>query len=167
LIFSKKFAFKMSAQSQLETLLQRAQADRDRATAALRQAERLVEQAQSLTQQLSDYRTEFDERWMTRFRSAGTTELLHCQRGFGQRLNQAIAAQQSNTQQLGNRVELARALLIAREQRVAAVQKLMARRYADAQKIAARRDQRHTDEAAQRHGQLGAGRPLNQRETAC
>jgi flagellar FliJ protein len=120
-----------------------------------------------LTQQLSDYRTEFDERWMTRFRSAGTTELLHCQRGFGQRLNQAIAAQQSNTQQLGNRVELARALLIAREQRVAAVQKLMARRYADAQKIAARRDQRHTDEAAQRHGHLGAGRPLNQRETAC
>jgi len=167
LIFLTKIAFKMSVQSQLETLLQRAQADRDRAAAALRQAERLVEQAQSLTRQLSDYRTEFDERWMTRFRSTGTPALLHCQRGFGQRLNQAIAAQHNNTQQLGNRVEQARALLIAREQRVAAVQKLMARRYADAQKNAARRDQRHTDEAAQRHGHLGAGRPLNQRETAC
>jgi flagellar FliJ protein len=159
--------FKMSAQNMLETLLQRAQADRDRASAALRQAERLVAQAQSLAGQLSDYRTEFDARWMTRFRSAGTPELLHCQRGFGQRLDQAIAAQQNNTQQLGNRVEQARTLLIAREQRVAAVQKLMARRHADAQKIAARRDQRHTDEAAQRHGHLAAGRPLNQRETTC
>jgi flagellar FliJ protein len=157
----------MSAQSLLETLLQRAQADRDRAIAALRHAEGLVAQAQALARQLWDYRTAFDERWMTRFRSAGGPELLHCQRGFGQRLNQAIAAQQSHTSQLGNRAQQARALLIAREQRVATVQRLMARRQTSAQMIAARRDQRRTDEAAQRHGYLTASRPLNHSDTAC
>ena len=157
----------MSTQSLLETLLQRAQTDRDRAIAALRHAEGLVAQAQALARQLWDYRTAFDERWMTRFRSAGAPELLHCQRGFGQRLDQAIAAQQSNTGQLGNRVQQARALLIAREQRVATVQKLMAKRQTSAQMIAARRDQRHTDEAAQRHGHLATSRHFKHPDTAC
>lgn len=134
----------------LQTLLQRAESERDTAALALRQAEALVAQADEQGRALNTYRGEYDQRWTTRFQTSGTPELLHCHRGFGQRLDQAIAHQQLNTQHLGNRVQQARNLLLAREQRVAAVRKLIARRQAELQAIANRRDQRTTDEAAQR-----------------
>ena len=134
----------------LQALLQRAEAERDTALAVLRQVEVLVQQAELQARQLLDYRSEYDQRWTTRFRESGTTVLLHCHRGFGQRLDHAIGHQQTNTQQLGNRLKQARNLLVAHEQRVAAVRKLIERRQAELQKIAARRDQRSTDEAAQR-----------------
>ena len=134
----------------LQTLLQRAESERDTAALALRQAEDLVNQAQQQGQALHSYRGEYDQRWTAHFRTAGTPELLHCHRGFGQRLDQAIAHHQVNTQHLGNRVQQARSVLLAREQRVAAVRKLIERRQAELQAIANRRDQRNTDEAAQR-----------------
>ena len=134
----------------LQTLLHRAEAERDTAALALRQAEDLVAQADQQDQALRNYRGEYDQRWTARFQESGTPELLHCHRGFGQRLDQAIAHQQLNTQHLGNRVQQARNLLLAREQRVAAVRKLIARRESELQAIASRRDQRTTDEAAQR-----------------
>jgi flagellar FliJ protein len=134
----------------LQLLLQRAEADRDTARAVLRQVEGLVQQAEQQARQLGDYRSDYDLRWTARFRESGTPELLHCHRGFGQRLDQAISHQQVNTRQLGNRLQQARDTLLAREQRVAAVRKLIERRSAELQKIAARRDQRATDEAAQR-----------------
>ncbi len=145
----------------LQTLLLRAEAERDTARAALRQVEDLVQQAESQTRQLRDYRLDYDQRWTARFRESGTTALLHCHRGFGQRLDHAIDHQQVNTQHLGNRLQRARDALLAREQRVAAVRKLIERRQAELQKIAARRDQHATDEAAQRaHGQAGRVDPL-------
>lgn len=150
----------MSASSlpMLQTLLERAEQERDAAAAALRQAEALVAQAERQAQALHSYRGEYDQRWTTRFQQAGTPELLHCHRGFGQRLDQAITHQQANTRHLGQRLQQARSLLIAREQRVAAVRKLIGRRQAELQASANRRDQRSTDEAAQRaasqaHGQ--------------
>lgn len=150
----------MSASSlpMLQTLLERAEQERDAAAAALRQAEALVAQAEQQAQALHSYRGEYDQRWTTRFQQAGTPELLHCHRGFGQRLDQAITHQQANTRHLGQRLQQARSLLIVREQRVAAVRKLIGRRQAELQANANRRDQRSTDEAAQRaasqaHGQ--------------
>ncbi len=140
----------MHSPALLQTLLQRAEADRDTAAAVLRQAETLQQQADAQARQLSDYRGEYDQRWTAHFRSSGTPELLHCHRGFGQRLDQAINHQQINTQHLGNRVQQARSVLLAREQRVAAVRKLIERRQAEGQRLAAQRDQRSTDEAAQR-----------------
>ena len=134
----------------LRTLLQRAEAERDTALAALRQVEALVQQAEQQARQLHEYRQDYDQRWTERFRESGTTELLHCHRGFGQRLDHAIGHQQVNSHHLGNRLRLARELLLAREQRVAAVRKLTERRQAELLQIAARRDQRTTDEAAQR-----------------
>ena len=142
----------MTAQSiaMLQTLLQRAEQARDGAAAALRQAEALVAQAEQQSKALHDYRGEYDQRWTTRFQQAGTPELLHCHRGFGQRLDQAITHQQTNTRHLGQRLQQARSLLIAREQRVATVRKLIARRQAELLAADNRRDQRSTDEAAQR-----------------
>jgi flagellar FliJ protein len=142
----------MTAQSiaLLQTLLDRAEQERDAAAAALRQAEALVAQAEQQAQALHTYRGEYDQRWTTRFQQAGTPELLHCHRGFGQRLDQAITHQQTNTRHLAQRLQQARSLLLAREQRVAAVRKLIDRRKAELQHSANRRDQRATDEAAQR-----------------
>jgi len=145
----------MNSIALLQTLLQRAEADRDTALAVLRQAEALVQRAEAQARQLQDYRSEYDQRWTTRFQTSGTPELLHCHRGFGQRLDQAITHQVTNTNQLGNRVLQAREVLLAREQRVAAVRKLIERRQAELVKIAGRRDQRATDEAAQRAGSRG------------
>ena len=143
----------MNAIQLLEALLQRAETDRNAAQATLRQAETQEAQAQAQSRHLQDYRGEYDQRWVARFQQSGTPELLHCQRGFGQRLDQAIAVQSTNAAQLGNRVQRARDQLLAREQRVAAVRKLIERRSAELAKIADRRDQRNTDEAAQRsHG---------------
>ncbi len=134
----------------LQTLLERAEQERDAAAAGLRQAEALVAQAEQQAQALTTYRGEYDQRWTTRFQQAGTPELLHCHRGFGQRLDQAIHHQQANTRHLAQRLQQARGLLLAREQRVAAVRKLISRRQAEWQAMANRRDQRATDEAAQR-----------------
>ena len=142
----------------LQALLQRSESERDAALAQLRQAEGLVAQAQAQAQHLCDYRGEYDQRWQTRFRESGTPELLHCHRGFGQRLDHAIAVQTGQADQLANRVQRARDQLLARELRVAGVRKLIARRQAELHKIAARRDQRSTDEAAQRSH--GAGLPM-------
>ena len=137
----------------LRVLLQRTETERDTAQRALRQAEALVQQARAQAQHLQDYRSEYDQRWVARFRESGTPELLQCHAGFGQRLNHAIVVQVNNTSQLASRVQRARDALLAREQRVAAVRMLIERREAELQKIAARRDQRNTDEAAQRaHG---------------
>jgi flagellar FliJ protein len=140
----------MSSIALLQTLLERAEGERDTAAQALRQAEALVAQAEQQAQALHSYRGEYDQRWTARFQQAGTPQLLHCHRGFGQRLDQAIAHQQMNTQHLGNRVQQARSQLLAREQRVAAVRKLIGRRQAELLALANRRDQRSTDEAAQR-----------------
>jgi flagellar FliJ protein len=148
----------MNSIALLQALLRRAEGERDTATLALRQAEALVAQAAQQAQALHSYRGDYDQRWTARFQESGTTALLHCHRGFGQRLDQAITQQQRNRQHLDNRVQQARDQLLAREQRVAAVQKLIARRQAELRAMADRRDQRNTDEAAQRaasaqHGQ--------------
>lgn len=146
----------MNSLPTLQLLLQRAESERDTARAVLRQVEGLVQQAELQARQLGDYRSDYDQRWTARFRQSGTPELLHCHRGFGQRLDQAISHQQVNSQHLGNRLQLARDTLLAREQRVAAVRKLLERRKAELLKVAARREQRATDEAAQRTAGSGA-----------
>ena len=140
----------MNSVAMLQAVLDKALADRDIAAQELRTAERLVQAAQTQASSLQSYRVDYDQRWVSRFRESGGPELLHCHRSFGQRLDQVITLQTNNAQQLGNRLNLARQSVLAREQRVAAVRKLMARRQAELQKINANRDQRNTDEAAQR-----------------
>lgn len=144
----------------LRSLLERAQAERDTAVTVLRQAEALVRQASAQANQLHSYRSEYDQRWTLRFRQSGTRELLECQQAFGQRLSQAIAHQRSDSQHLGNRVVRARAALMARELRVAAVRKLIERREHELQRMVGRREQRHDDEIAQRQHQRNQAQRL-------
>ena len=148
----------MNSIALLKTVLGRAEADRDSAAALLRQAEQVAQQASAQGRDLRDYQQDFDQRWVAHFRSAGSTALLHCRQGFGQRLDQAITVQTANTRHLDQRLLQARALLLAREQRVAAVQKLIQRRQTELQKVSAQRDQRNTDDAAQRARSVGRAR---------
>lgn len=140
----------MNSIAALSLLLQRAEAERDTAVTVLRQAEAQQRQAQAQASQLEDYRGEYDQRWTDRFRQHGTPELMQCHRSFGQRLDQAISHQHHEAQHIGNRVQRARDVLQERERRVASVRKLIERRTEELGRIAARRDQRSTDEAAQR-----------------
>lgn len=140
----------MNSIALLQTLLARAERERDTAAGVLRQAEQAEQNARLQAEGLQAYRSDYDQRWVAHFQAAASTTLLHCRHGFGQRLDQAIQMQSTNTQQLGNRVQNARSVLLAREQRVAAVRKLIERRSAELQAMANRREQRHTDEAAQR-----------------
>ena len=150
----------------LPALLQLAQTERDRAASALRAAEAQAAQALAQARDLHSYRSDQDQRWLARFQQTGTQaggpELLDCHRNFGQRLDQAIGLQTSHVHQLDQRLQQARAALLAREQRVAAVRKLMGRRLAQQQQIEQRRDQRSTDEAAQRVHSHSAGQKSGQ-----
>jgi flagellar FliJ protein len=141
----------------LTTLLRHAESERDAALVALRQAEAAAAAAAEQADQLEDYRTGYRQRWSTRFREPGAIGLLHCYQGFGQRLDQAIHLQQRHADQFETRLQLAREALLAREQRVAAVRKLIERRQAEQQRVGSQREQRSADEAAQRQA---SHRPL-------
>lgn len=142
----------------LQTVLARAEADRDTAQGLLRQAEQRLQQARAQADSLHQYRSEYDQRWVARFRQSGTPELLQCHRSFGQRLDVAIDLQDNTHQHLAHRLQQARLALLAREQRVAAVRKLIERRQIELRQLTDRREQRNTDEAAQRS--FSGGAPL-------
>jgi flagellar FliJ protein len=139
----------------LQTLLQRAEAERDNALAVMRQAEAQMRAAEAQAEQLRNYRSEYDQRWTLRFRQSGggTRELLQCHQTFGLRLEEAITHQANSTSQAGSRLQRARDLLLQREQRVAAVRKLIERREQELGRMAQRREQRADDEMAMRQHQ--------------
>ena len=140
----------MESSATLNLLLEQAEGARDAQQTVLRNCEAVAAHAQAQAEQLVAYRGQYQQRWSTHFRQAGAIELLQCVQGFSQRLEQAIAHQQQAAAQAQARVAQSRADLVACEQRVAAVRKLMERRQAEQRRVAERRDQRSTDEAAQR-----------------
>lgn len=140
----------MTSIALLQTLLEQAEAERDSAQTRMRQADQQLQQARQQSDSLHQYRLEYDQRWVARFRQSGTPELLQCHRSFGQRLDYAIDMQDHTHEHLVQRLAQARQALLAREQRVAAVRKLIERRLAVQRLQTDRREQRNTDEAAQR-----------------
>jgi flagellar protein FliJ len=131
-------------------LLERTQAERDSATAALRRAEDAAARQQTQAAQLQTYRVEYQQRWSVHFGREGRPEILQCYRNFMDRLDQAVQQQDQLVVQAAAAAAEARRTLQAREQRVAAVRKLIERRLAEQQAQVAQREQRHSDETAQR-----------------
>ena len=148
----------MSSTQSLTTLLEHAEAERDAALTALRHAEASAAAAQGQLDQLQEYRTQYQQRWSAQFRQAGSIELMQCYQGFAQRLEQAITQQGQIAAQAEQRAQHSRAVVLEREQRVAAVRKLIERRQQEQHRVAERRDQRATDEAAQRSRANAASR---------
>lgn len=134
----------------LQTVLEQAEAQRDAAAVALHEARQASQRNDAQADQLRQYRAETQARWTQNFRRQGAIEIVHCYRGFMDRLDQATAQQERACSQAAAAVERARRELADRERRVSAVRKLIERRARELQRTEARRDQRQTDEAAQR-----------------
>jgi len=144
----------METSNTLTTLLQQAESDRDAQQTVLRGLENAAAAAQNQAEQLLAYRAQYQQRWTSQFRQSGTIEVLQAYQGFSLRLDQAIAHQNHSAAQAHTRVQQARAELLAREQRVAAVRKLIERRMAEQQRSVERREQRSTDEFASRRASV-------------
>lgn len=134
----------------LQVLLERETAARDELLAALQQAQARAQAAQAQAEQLLAYRGDYHKRWSGQFRAAATMDIVRCYQDFAQRLEEAIAQQARVATHAATQVQRARDALTAQEIRVASVRKLIERRVAEQQRAADRRDQKQTDEAAQR-----------------
>ena len=134
----------------LHVLLEREEADRDAIAAATRQAQEHLQRLNAQMTQFSQYRADYVARWQQQFHQAGGIEIVQCYRSFMQRLDQAM--QQLTLQQRQAEVNLKRQChrLMEAETRVAAIKKLISRRVETFQLAEQRRDQKQTDEAAQR-----------------
>ena len=134
----------------LQILLEREETDRNAIAVATRQAQDHLERLNAQVAQFSQYRADYVTRWQQQFHQAGGIEIVQCYRSFMQRLDQAM--QQLTLQQRQAEVNLKRQRhrLMEAETRVAAIKKLISRRVETFQRAEERRDQKQTDEAAQR-----------------
>jgi len=130
----------------LMALLAQTERERDAAWAAAQQAMQAQQNAAAQSDQLLAYRREYEQRWSAQFRTEGRIELLHCYRGFMERLTQAVEQQQRIAQHAATQVERSRATLAEHELRVASVRKLIERRRQELRLSADRAEQRQTDE---------------------
>jgi flagellar FliJ protein len=134
----------------LQMLLQREQQLCDEAQAGLRRADDAAQRAREQHRQLLAYRGDYEARWSAQFQRGGTIDILQCYRSFMQRLEQALAMQAQQTEQAEQRQTQARQALLDCERRLTSVRKLIERRGAELAQAGRRREQKHTDEQAQR-----------------
>jgi flagellar FliJ protein len=142
--------------STLELLLEREQSELDAAALALHQAESHLARVEAQVAQFQTYRAEYVGRWQAEFQQQqGGAEILHCYRGFSRRLDEALnqlATQQMQAQATARR---RRAVLLETQTRVAAIRKLIERRREAQALLEQRREQKHTDDFAQRANRPG------------
>lgn len=134
----------------LMALLAQTERERDEAWAAAQQAAQAQQNAVSQSEQLLAYRREYEQRWSTQFKTEGRIELLHCYRGFMDRLTQAVEQQKRIAEHATAQLERARAALAEQEMRVASVRKLIERRRRELRLTADRAEQKQTDEFGSR-----------------
>jgi flagellar FliJ protein len=148
----------------LTVLLKQAETERDEALVLLQQAEKRSESALAQEQQLLAHRGQYRQRWAQQFSASSAIEIVQCYQGFGDRLEQAIAHQEQAVGQCKAQVERMKSLVQERELRVASVRKLIERRQQEQRRAEDRREQKLTDEAAQRSGHNSAlpSRRVNQ-----
>jgi flagellar FliJ protein len=138
----------------LQIMLEREESDRDALALTVRQAQDHLERLNAQLRQFSQYRADYVDRWQQQFHQAGGIEIVQCYRSFMQRLDQAM--QQLTLQQGQAELNLKRQRhrLVEAETRVAAIKKLVGRRVETFLLAQQRRDQKQTDEAAQRSAWL-------------
>jgi flagellar FliJ protein len=134
----------------LMALLAQTERERDEAWAAMQQAGQAQQNAAAQSEQLLAYRREYEQRWSTQFKTDGRIELVHCYRGFMDRLTQAVEQQKRIAEQASVQFERTRAALAEQEMRVASVRKLIERRRQEQRLNADRAEQKQTDEFGSR-----------------
>jgi flagellar FliJ protein len=134
----------------LQVLLQREQQHCDQAQSALRRTEDMARSAREQREQLIAYRSEYQSRWTAQFNQGGTMDILLCYRSFMQRLDQAVSLQTRQAELADMHLVQARHELMESERRLASVRKLIERRAAEIAHAGRQREQKQTDEQAQR-----------------
>jgi flagellar FliJ protein len=134
----------------LLTLLGQAERERDEALVHSQHRNTAQRAAQAQSEQLLDYRRDYEQRWGEHFSRQSKVELLHCYQGFIQRLSQAIEQQARAASHAAEQAAAALAALRESEMRVASVRKLIERRVGEQQRSEDKRDQKQTDEFAAR-----------------
>jgi flagellar FliJ protein len=134
----------------LMALLAQTERERDAAFAAQQRAADAHAQAVAQADQLVAYRREYEQRWSAQFAAGGRIELVHCYRGFMDRLTQAVDQQQRIVQQAAAQAERARIELAEHELRVGSVRKLIERRRQEQRVVAERLEQKQSDEFSAR-----------------
>ena len=129
----------------LTTLLEQAEAERNRALATFNQQRARCDAARVQAEQLETYRSDYQQRWRTQFARGAALEIVRCYRGFAERLDTAIAQQAQTVAQTRTAQAQASDLLAAHELRVASVRKLIERR-AQAERQALVRQERKADD---------------------
>jgi flagellar FliJ protein len=134
----------------LMALLSQTERERDEAWGQAQHALQAQQNAAAQADQLLTYRREYEQRWSAQFKTEGRIELVHCYRGFMDRLTQAVEQQQRIAQQAAVQAERTRAVLAEHEMRVASVRKLIERRRQELRLSADRIEQKQTDEFGSR-----------------
>ena len=137
----------------LTTLLEQAEADRNRALAAFNLSRTRCDAARAQAAQLEAYRSDYQQRWSAQFARGAGLDIVRCYQGFSDRLETAITQQghallQAQAAQAG-----AGDALTAHELRVASVRKLIERRAQAQRQLTERREQKDDDEHAMRMAQ--------------
>lgn len=140
----------------LHQVLQHAEGERDAALAQLTQLADAQNRLLSQQEQLQTYRRDYQARWMSQFRSAGTAEVVQHYQGFVERLNHALDHLELQLAGLGRQTAQARERLMECETRVLAVRKLIERRDLETLRRHAVREQKQSDELAARISWQGA-----------
>jgi flagellar FliJ protein len=145
-------------------LMQREQRQCDQAQAALQRAEDAVRRVRQQRDGLLAHRGEYEAHWTAQFQQGASMDILLCYRSFMQRLEQAVLLQTRQVELADRQRTQARRELMECERRLASVRKLLQRRLAEAAQAGRQREQKQTDEQAQRmHWQAGGlGPPLPQ-----
>lgn len=134
----------------LQLLMQREQQQCDQAQAALRRADEAARRATEQQQQLLAYRADYEARWTAQFRGGSTMDILLHYRSFMQRLEQAVAMQTRQADAAQRHQAQARQQLLDCERRVASVRKLLERHAGELARLGRQREQKLSDEQAQR-----------------
>jgi flagellar FliJ protein len=140
----------MQRMQSLQVLMQREQHLCDLAQSALQRAGEAARQACEQRDELLAYRSEYQARWTGQFSQGGTMHILQCYRSFMQRLDQAVAMQSRQAELAELQWAQARRGLLEAERRVASVRKLLQRRAAEQAHAGRQREQKLSDEQAQR-----------------
>src|SRR5258706_7874152 len=144
----------------LMALLAQTERERDQAWAEAQSALQSQQSAAAQVDQLLVYRREYEQRWATQFKTEGCMELVHCYRGFMERLTQAVEQQERVCAYAVAQVERTRAKLAENEMRVVSVRKLIERRTQELRLSADRQEQKQTDEFGSRMAWGNAASPF-------
>jgi len=150
----------MNTPQALQTLLDHANAQRDNALAAHRRALVALQGAQAQAEQLVAHRKDTIERAGARAHQTVNLVMVQSYQGFMLRLDDAVRQQQARVDAAVQRHRAAEHRLVEAEQRVASVSKLIEGRLALAGQVAARIEQKESDEFASRMAWQREASPL-------